>query len=467
MCSEEILPLPSTASITSSKVEAGNLGFAEKLSYGVGNFAEMMVFNPATAFMVFFYTDVVGIGAATVGRLMLASRVFDLFNPVMGLIVDRTHSRHGKGRPWLLWLALPFGICVVPLFTVPPFGPTGKIIYAFITYNLALTIIYSAIDIPYGAMLPLITPDQHQRGVLSLFRMTLAMAGAMLSFAITQPMVRHFGGGAQGWQRSFMVFAAVATILLLLCFFGTKERIHPADAGKRSTSVSVEFQTLFANKYWMMVAAMAIALMLMLGLYGDNIYFCRYFLHDVNSFGPLMTMSQFALVVGMPVSGIMLKKWGKRNTSLLGIAIAVVGQATMFVAPTNFTVIGIGNVLRGLGAAPFIGTMFAMVADTVEYGEWKAGMRTEGLAYGTVALAAKVSVGLGNAAVGWILGLSGYVGGSETQLPSALFAIRTMFLHLPMALLLIIGLILWIYDLEKRYPAIMGDLNARRTLGSY
>jgi MFS family permease len=187
-----------TESAAIKNESTSGVGIREKLSYGAGNFAEMMIYNPATAFIVFFYTDVVGIAAATVGTLLLVSRAFDLFNPVMGIIVDRTHSRHGKGRPWLLWLAVPFGVSAVLLFTVPPLGMIGKIVYAFITYNLALTIIYTAVDIPYSAMLPLQTTDPHDRTMLSIYRMTFSMLGMMFSFAITQPMVKLFGSGGAG-----------------------------------------------------------------------------------------------------------------------------------------------------------------------------------------------------------------------------------------------------------------------------
>lgn len=450
-------------SVQNSK-ETSSLGLGEKLAYGVGNFASQMVFNPATTFMVFFYTDVVGIAAATVGTFMLFSRVFDLFNPVMGLIVDRTHSRHGKGRPWLLWIAAPLGISAILLFTAPGLGATGKIIYAFITYNLALTVIYTATDIPYAAMLPLLTPDQHQRTLLSVFRMTFAMIGSLVSFAITLPMVKLFGGGAQGWQRAFMVFGSVATVLLLVCFWGTKERVMPPSQEKAQVPVKEALGALSRNKYWILMALLAVTLFLMIGLYGDNIYYCRYLLHNVELFGPLMTIAQIALIVGMIGVGPMLKRLGKRKAALLGTGVSIIGQCIIFLGPGNFTIVVVGTVIKNLGAAPLVGTMFAMVADTIEYGEWKSGVRTEGLTYGAMALACKISVGLGNVLVGWILGLGGYVAGAATQSPSALLAIKVMFLHFPLLLLFVSGIILWIYKLDKEYPSIASELTARRSI---
>ncbi len=438
-----------------------SVAFGEKLSYASGNFAEQMIFNPATSFIVYFYTDIAGIAAATVGAILLVSRFFDVFNPVMGYIVDRTHTRFGKGRPWLLWLAVPFGISAVLMFSTPALGPTGKIIYAFLTYNLALTIMLTAVDIPYTAMLPLITSDQHQRTMLSLIRMIFTTLGGLASFAITLPMVKFFGGGASGWQRSFMVFGAIGTILLLVCFAGTKERIAPTP-NRAQMSVKTGLLALVRNKYWLLLAAILFSLFLFIGFFGANLYYCRYILGNVELFGPMMTAFQVGVLVGMVSVGPLLKRLGKRNAALWGTVVLIVGQAMMFAAPQNFRWVMAGTILKAFGCAPLFGTLYAMVADTIEYGEWKHGVRNEGLTFGVMALVTRVSVGLGNAAVGFILGLSGYQAGAASQPSSALFAIKAMFLHLPLLFVVIIGIILWTYKLDKQYPLIVEELRARR-----
>lgn len=443
---------------------AERVGFGEKLAYGSGNFAEMMVFNPATTFMVFFYTDVVGIAAATVGTLMLFSRVFDLLNPMLGMLVDRTKSRHGKARPWLLWMAVPFGISAVLLFSAPSLSPMGRVIYAFVTYNLALTIIYSFIDVPFAALLPLITHDQQDRTTLSLSRMIQGQFGGMVSFAITMPLVGFFGGGAHGWQMAFVVFGAVATALLLVCFFATKERVTPsAQAGHHEhVPMKKAAASLLGNKYWLMLAGMLFTLFLMIGFFGSNLYFCRYFLHNVGRFGPLMTCYQIVLIGGMFVTGPLTRKFGKRNLALAGLAVSILGQLVIFADPTSYAIVLAGTVIKAAGSSPLVGVLFAMVADSIEYGDWKFGVRVEGLAYGTIALAAKISVGLGNVLVGWILGLSGYVNGAATQTASVLFAIKAMFIHIPLAFLLVAGVLLWFYKLDQQYASIMADLKQRR-----
>jgi glycoside/pentoside/hexuronide:cation symporter, GPH family len=447
----------------SVSAETHSVGVGERLSYGVGQFAEQMVFNPATSFIVFFYTDVAGIAAATAGAILLFSRILDVFNPVMGFVVDRTRTRYGKARPWLLWLAVPYGISAVLMFTAPALGPTGKIIYAFLTYNLALTFMFTALDIPYTAMLPLISSDQHQRTLLSLFRMIFSTLGGLASYAITMPMVKFFGGGAPGWQRSFIIFGAVGTVLFLVCFAGTKERIVQMTRQEAKASVKKGLASLLRNKYWLLLAGILFSLFMVIGLFGSNIYYCRYFLHNVDLFGPLMTAFQISTLVGMILVGPLLKRVGKRNAAVCGAGIVVIGQVMMYAAPHNFSVVLIGTILKGFGFAPVFGTLFAMVADSIEYGEWKCGVRNEGLTYGVMALVTRISVGLGNAMVGFILGASGYQAGADVQPASALVAMKAMFLHIPLGLALIIGLILWMYQLDKHYPSIVAELKARRS----
>jgi len=450
------------ANAAQETIDEGRVGWGETLAYGAGNFAEMMIFSPATTFMVFFYTDIAGIAAATVGTLMLCSRVFDLLNPLIGVFVDSTRSRHGKARPWLLWMAFPFGISAVLLFTAPSLSPVGKVIYAFITYNLALTIIYATIDVPFAALLSLITRDQHKRTTLSLSRMVQGQIGGLVSFAVTLPLVGFFGGGARGWQRAFVVFGALGTLFLLVCFFTTKERVKPVSVKKAQVPVRTAVSSLAHNKYWLLLVGLIVAWFVMLGFFGANPYYCRYFLHDVKRFGPLMSSGQVGLVVGMLLVGPVIKKLGKRNTALIGIGVSVLGQLLMFLSPTSYAVVLTGTVIKALGLSPIAGALFAMVADAIEYGDWKFGVRTEGLAFGAITLAAKVAIGLGNVLVGWILGVAGYVNGAASQSVAVLFAVKTMFLYIPLALFIVSGILLWFYKLDQQYPSLAAELKLRR-----
>jgi glycoside/pentoside/hexuronide:cation symporter, GPH family len=441
---------------------AGNVSFGEKVAYGMGNFGTQMVFNPATTFMVFFYTDIAGIAAATVGTILFLSRFLDVLNPVMGVIVDRTNTRFGKARPWLLWMAVPFGIAAALLFTSPNLGPTAKIIWAFVTYNLAFTLIYTAVDIPYSSLLPLMTTDSQERTTLSVVRMILSNAGIVISFAITMPLVKALGDGKQGWQRAFMIFGALAVVSILVCYAGTKERIKATGHSALQVPLKDGVSALFRNKYFVLLGSLAVTLFLMLGLLVANLYYCRYFLHKAELFGPLMTMMVLAQIFGMFFVPRIVKTFGKRNTALAGLLVTMAGQLMLYVNPLTFTLLAIGTVIKGLGAAPLIGTLFAMCADSIDFGEWQSGFRIDGLVFGAMALAMKISIGIGNVLVGWILAWGGYVAASEAQSAKALEAIKILFLHLPLLFYVIAFLILLGYNLDKRYPEIAATLQQRR-----
>ncbi len=453
---------PTLTPVAPSELPSEKIAFSEKISYGMGNLGTQMVFNPATTFIVFYYTDIVGIAAATVGTILFLSRLLDVLNPFMGVLVDRTNSRFGKARPWLLWMAIPFSIGAVLLFSVPSISPAGKVIYAFITYNLAFTLIYTAVDIPYSSMLPMMSAQSNQRTMFSIIRMILANGGVLLSFAVTLPLVQYFGGGAQGWHRAFLVFGAISLVSLLICFAGTKERVRSSSAHKAAVPLKQGLTALIRNKYWLLIAALGMSLFLILGLLVANLYFCRYFLHRAELFGPLMTMMVIAQIVGMMFCPPIVKKFGKRNTAIIGMIVTIIGQLIIFIDPMSYTVIVVGTVIKGLGAAPLVGTLFAMCADTIEYGEWKFGFRTDGLVFGATALTMKISIGLGNVIVGWILAWGGYVSGADVQSASALVSIKLLFLILPLVIYFIALAILWAYKLDKHYPAIAAELQQRR-----
>ncbi len=448
---------------TSAAVSTQQLSWGEKISYGMGNFGTQMVFNPATTFMVFFYTDIAGIAASTVGTMLFVSRFFDVLNPGMGILVDRTNTRWGKARPWLLWMAVPFGISAALLFTTPNLGPTAKIVYAFITYNLAFTLIYTPVDIPYASLLPLMTTERHERTLLSVVRMILSNAGIVISFAITMPLVKYLGDGKQGWQRAFMIFGAIATVSLLACFAGTKERVQSTGHGGSGVPLKAGFSALIHNKYVMLLGSLLMVLFLMLGVLVANLYYCRYFLNKAELFGPLMTMMVLAQIVGMFFTPWIVKKLGKRNTALAGMVVTIVGQLVLYIQPLTFTLLAVGTIIKGLGAAPLIGTAFAMGADAIEYGEWKDGFRIDGLVFGALALMMKISIGIGNVLVGWILAWGGYVAAADVQTASALQSIKVLFLHLPLLFYVVALLILLAYNLDKRFPEIAAELQRRRS----
>jgi GPH family glycoside/pentoside/hexuronide:cation symporter len=443
--------------------QSEKVGFGERFSYGLGDLANNVVFTGVGTFMVFFYTDVAGIAASVVGIVMLLSRFLDALTPVMGVVVDRTHSRYGKCRPWLLWMAVPFGLATVLLFTVPNLGPTGKIIYAFVTYNLAFTVIYTAINTPYGTLTALITQNQYERSMLNLTRMIMAMIGMIVINVVTLPLVSFFGSGPQAWQKAFACFGATATVLFLITFAGTKERVGAEVRESKSVPLNIGVPALLHNKYWVLVAVLSIFIFVnMPGLLGATIYFARVFLGNAALVGPLMAALMAATLGGMLLLAPLIKQFGKRNTALVGTAVTIIGQLILFYNPHGFAIVLAAMAVKGLGGSALMGTFYAMVTDTIEYGEWKSGVRTEGLVYGAAAFGTKLGTGLGAALIGWTLGMGGYVGGVAIQPPAAVLAIKYLFLQIPLALLVVQFILLLFYKLDKEYPAIVADLQQRR-----
>ena len=395
-----------TNELQSNQSNEEKIGLGEKLAFGSGDVALNVIWSSVAAFLVYFYTDVAGIAAAAVGTIMLVVRLLDGIQDLgVGIMVDITKSKFGKARPWLLWMAIPFGVCTVLLFTVFDFSPLGKEIYAFITYTL-VAFIYSAIAIPYGVLNSMITKNQYQRSVLNLFRMIMAMITSLVISVFTMDFIKKFGGGPQAWQNVFIIYAVIAVILFLITFRFTKERVKRAYSEAKIPVVQV-IKMLFKNKYWVMILCLAITLYIINGTLGSFAYYAQYVLGDLTLVSLLMMSTLLPLILTMFFIAKPIKKFGKRNVALLGSTIALIGGIVTILNPTDLSTILIGNVIKGIGIAPLTGTLFAFVADTIEYGEWRNGIRTEGLIYSAASLGTKVGMGLGAAMIGWLLAAGG------------------------------------------------------------
>ena len=231
---------------------------AERFSYGCGDFGCNIIYTAMSAFLMFYYSDYAGVNTLAVGTIMLVSRVFDgVSDIIMGIIVDRTKSRFGKARPWLLRMCIPFAISGILLFSVPAgMSETAKLVYVFVTYNLTSTVIYTAINVPYSSLNALMTQDPYERSVLSIFRNVLATCGTLLINLVTLPLVRAFGDNASAWTKAFVVLGFLAVAAFLINFAGTKERVKPASAGEgeaQNVPVKEGILALFQNKYWIMM----------------------------------------------------------------------------------------------------------------------------------------------------------------------------------------------------------------------
>lgn len=440
-----------------------SIAFKEKFGYGLGDLASNLIFGAVAMFLLFYYTDVAGASAAAVGTIILFSRFLDGFTDIgMGAIVDKTRSKHGKARPWLLWMAIPYTISAIMLFTVPDLGPVGMLIYIAITYNL-VHIIYTAINIPYGVLNARMTQDSYQRATLNIFRMFLALVANIIIMFFTLPLVEMFGGGKTGWTVTFTIFGVAAGIIFLITFMTTKERVTAVNMDQAKVPTMTGVKALFKNKYWALMVVFALVSYTGLGLNGGlGVYYAQYILENPALVGPLGFAGLFPALIGLLFVAPIIKKYGKRNSMIFGLLLGLIGTVVILIDPTNVALVLTGSIIRGIGGVPFAGSFFAMLADTIEYGEWKTGVRTEGLVYSAGSFGTKVGMGLGAAIMGWCLTLGGYVGGLTEQSDSAISMITFLFVWIPAIIAVIQLVILVFYKLDKQYPQILADLHARK-----
>ena len=404
-----------------------------------------------------------------VGTIMMISRVFDgISDIIMGVIVDRTHSRFGKARPWILRMCIPFAISGVLMFSVPAsWSSTPKLVYVFITYNLVSTIIYTAINVPYSALNALMTQDPYERSVLSIFRNLLATAGTLTINTFTLPLVEYFGNNASAWTKTFIVFGFVSIAAFLCTFFGTKERVRANEAGEQKVEENVPFVTgiraLFQNKYWIMMTGMLALFFLMYSVNGGaTVYYAKDILGDKNLVSTINGIFNIVQILGMFFIAMLVKKFGKRNVFSLGLILDIIGMLVLNFSGGSMPVIVVSSVIRGIGNACGGATMWAMVSDTIDYGEWKTGYRTEGLVNSACSFGYKIGNGIGSALLGVILEVGGYVGNAAAQTASALTSIRICFVWIPIAVYACGLIIMKFYHLDKEFDGILSDLKARK-----
>ena len=404
-----------------------------------------------------------------VGTIMMISRVFDgISDIIMGVIVDRTHSRFGKARPWILRMCIPFAISGVLMFSVPAsWSSTPKLVYVFITYNLVSTIIYTAINVPYSALNALMTQDPYERSVLSIFRNLLATAGTLTINTFTLPLVEYFGNNASAWTKTFIVFGFVSIAAFLCTFFGTKERVRANEAGEQKVEENVPFITgikaLFKNKYWIMMTGMLALFFLMYSVNGGaTVYYAKDILGDKNLVSTINGIFNIVQILGMFFIAMLVKKFGKRNVFSLGLILDIIGMLVLNFSGGSMPVIVVSSVIRGIGNACGGATMWAMVSDTIDYGEWKTGYRTEGLVNSACSFGYKIGNGIGSALLGVILEVGGYVGNAAAQTASALTSIRICFVWIPIAVYVCGLIIMKFYHLDKEFDGIIADLKARK-----
>lgn len=409
------------------------LSFFEKVGYGLGDTASNFYWQMFLNFLAFFYTDIFGISAAAAATMFLVVRIPDTFiDPVMGVIADRTQTRWGHYRPYLLWGCIPMAIVGVITFTTPNFGPQGKLIYAYITYGLIM-LCYTFINIPYGALMGVISPNSLERTSVSSYRFVLAYIGLFMVQGLTIPMVKHFGGGNEqrGFQWAMVVFGVLAVALFLVTFFTTRERVQPARVS--NSSLGKDLRDLTRNMPWVMVCFIGVFAVFYISLrMGAIMYYFKYcvvrpgeLIHlNLNLLGyPLRAdlsgeaLASWFMAVGTAgvIFGASLAKplcvlfGGKRRAyMILMTAASILTVAFYFVPLSNIPLIFATHVAISTLFAPTSPLLWAFYADTADYSEWTNGRRATGLVFSAASFSQKIGWAIGSSLFLWLIGAIGF-----------------------------------------------------------
>ena len=447
------------------------LSIKEKIGYGLGDTASNLYFQMFVNFLLFFYTDVFGIPAAAAGTMMMVSRITDAFtDPAMGIIADRTNTKWGKYRPYLIWISVPLAILGVLTFVTPDLSVTGKIIYAYFMY-IVLMIAYTAINIPYSALMGVISPSTEERTSVSTFRFVLAFAGAFIVQGLTLPLVEFFGGGNQpedqmvGFPFAMAVFGILATVMFYITFTTTKERVAvPAD---KKPDLKNDLKDLLKNRPWMILLIMGVfTLAYVIVRMGSILYYFKYYVGDAELASLFMVLGTVAVILGVASTQYLSKKFGKKKFYLF-----VMGASTLltmvfyFIPNDQIILIFAVHILISFIMAPQAPLIWAMYADTADYSEWKNDRRATGLVFSAATFAQKIGMAAGGGLAGYLLAVFGFVANQE-QSQETLDGIKLMMSFIPAVGSLIAFVAAFFYELDDdTMHKIEADLIARKENG--
>lgn len=433
----------------------------EKLAYGVGDAGCNFIWVVVGSFLTLYYTDSVGISAGVVGTIMLITRLLDGVSDIaMGAAIDRTNTRWGKARPWLLFSAPFMALGLVLLFNVPVgLTDNGKIIYAFLTYVFLAVIVYTIANLSYTTLLSLMTTSQEVRTSVSSIRYFVTMIAILAISYGTTPLIAKVG-----WGKMAVIFGFIGMVLILIAFAGTRERsLGNKVEEKDKMSVKESFQILFKNKYFVLVGLLFVINYVIGGATnGAGIYFAKDVLGNMGIFGTLIMASMVPSMIGVAFLPKLTEKLGKWKCLMIGYVLQLLSYVMIAIAPYNIPLVLTALVIKSMGMLPHMAIMFALVADVVDYGEWKTGKRIDGMTYSAVSFGMKVGTGIGTAIIGWSLQFGGYDGSLMTQGSDAITSIIALYAYIPIAFVIIGIVVLYFTNLENIFPQMHAELNERK-----
>ena len=474
---------------------AEKITMREKVGFSLGDSAANFIFQTMMLLQLSFYTDSFGISAAAAGWLFLIARLWGaIFDPIMGVVGDRTETRWGKFRPWILWTAVPFGIIGFLAFTTPDFGPSGKIIYAYVTYMLLMSV-YSANNVPYAALSGVITGNMAERNSLSAVRFIFVTLATIAIQGFALPMVNHFGAGdsAKGYQITMGIFSVIAVIFFLITFFTTKERIKPDP--KQDTNLKQDISDLLKNRPWLIMFLVFIMMFIFLGIRNSILlYFFKYYLDkssmisllevlnkgtlglmdkmgmigpnaDIagNTFSMINILCQLVTIIGLTVSRPLANRFGKRDVFRTGLILCVLLAASfIFITPKAVVLTLILQLLfQFMWGVSAMSLPWAMMADVADFSDWKNNRRATGIVFAGIIIGLKVGLAIGGALAGSLLNSYGYVANVAQTLHTQT-GIRLITSIWPASFLAVGIILLFFYQINKSSEIQMQNELAER-----
>ena len=441
------------------------LSFKEKLAYGLGDTACNFFFQAFNQFLSFYYTDVVGIKDSSAGTLLAVMPIVVAFlNPVIGMIADRTETRWGKFRPWILWGALTYGMLGYVMFLNPGFNPDQMLVYAYATYTLML-VAYAVVNTPYGALMGVMSPSSADRTSLSAYRFACAFTGGLLIGWLVpwlKEALRFGGTPGDGFRNTMAIFAVLSVGMLLYTFFQTRERV-PAPPQEKG-SLGKDLGDLKSNSPWIVLFFVAFLNLTNVGMRsGAGIYYFKYSVGNEQALGNFNLIGFLCFILGALATKLLTARFSRRSLMIwltVGNAVGIGG--CYFVDPHNLPLLYALNIFGMFAAGPTPAIVWSLYADTADYGEWKFGRRATGLIFSATVMVQKIGLAIGGGMIGWLLGRYGYVA-NAVQTPRALHAINLLFAAIPGCFALLAGLAIIFYKLdEPQVKQIELDLAARK-----
>lgn len=440
------------------------LSTKDKVTYGLGDVANQFIYGSLSAFILIFWTDVVGIAAATASTMILISKVWDGINdPLMGAFIDRHEFNGEKARPYFKWFAIPFGIAAVICFITPDASMPVKILYAFIAYNVT-NMIYTIINIPYGILATKMTSDVDERGTLNVYRMAFAMTGYAFVSLFVPSAVQRFG-----YFPAFLTLGIISVVIWFYVYNNSYELPIDTSVEKENTvAFKVAVTNLSKNRVWIILTiGMLFANIASSMMGGAAAYYVQYYLGNPALVGIYLLLPTIGQIISLSLlTDRGFKKFGKIKMTQICLFFASIFSFAIFIfvgegTTTSLWILAILLIFTGMAIGPIMSATFAMLGDSIEYGEYKTGVRVEGLTYAGASLGQKVGAGLGTALVGYILAFSGYVPNAQ-QSAEALMGIRIVYVVAPIVFYVGYLIALQFNPLDKIYRDVERELVKRR-----